>query len=44
MAAHVERDEEHEEERVLRELVRQNAQKSSAATAISNHVENLLGG
>jgi hypothetical protein len=41
VTAHVEADQEYKKKRVLGELVRQNAEKSGAATAISHHVENL---
>lgn len=41
MTAHVEADEEDEKKGVLGKLVRQNAEKSSAATSISYHVKNL---
>lgn len=41
MAAHVQGNQEHEQERVLGKFVRQNAEKSGTATAISYHVENL---
>ena len=41
MAAHVQANEEHEKERVLLELVRQNAEQPGTATAIRDHVKNL---
>lgn len=41
VAAHVQADEEHKQQCVLGKLVRQNAKKTSTATAISHHIENL---
>ncbi len=42
MAAHVEPDEENKQKGVVRELVGQNTKKSSAAAAISYHIQNLM--